>query len=182
MQPSSAGQPSTHPWLIRSLAAWVIVVVPVAVMVRMVLGGGSALTGRVGRHSTARLAVVAAARLTLAQLDESVGRSHPQLGSEGGVVGDPVGQQGPWTWSRPRFLTGLWHNPNSTTNAVAAPVRPPLTSRVGMPGPNHVLCPGNTAADLRHHVMQPGLDMLRARMLASRPAGDMTARFRGSGL
>src|SRR5260370_33751688 len=109
MQPASARQPSTHPWLIRSIAAEVIVVVPVAVVVRMVLGGGSALTGRVGRHSTARLAVVAAARLVLAQLDAGVRRSHPQLGGEGGVVGDPVGQQGPWTWSRPRFLTGLWH-------------------------------------------------------------------------
>jgi hypothetical protein len=73
------------------------VIVAVAVVMRMVLGSGSALTGRVGRHSTARLAVVAAARLALAQLDEGVGRSHPQLNSEGGVVGDPVGQQGPWT-------------------------------------------------------------------------------------
>ena len=73
-----------------------VVVVPVAVAVRMVLGGGSALTGRVGRHSTAGLAGVAAARLAFAQLDERVGRSHPQLGREGGVVGDPVGQQGPW--------------------------------------------------------------------------------------
>jgi hypothetical protein len=73
------------------------VIVAVAMVMRMVLGGGSALTGRVGRHSTARLAVVAAARLALAQLDEGVGRSHPQLNSEGGVVGDPVGQQGPWT-------------------------------------------------------------------------------------
>jgi hypothetical protein len=79
------------------LAAGVTVAVAVAMVMRMVLGGGSALTGRVGRHSTARLAVVAAARLALAQLDEGVGRSHPQLNSEGGVVGDPVGQQGPWT-------------------------------------------------------------------------------------
>jgi len=71
-----------------------IAVVPVAVLVRMVLGGGSALTGRVGRHSTARLAVVGAARLALAQLDEGIRRSHPQLGSKGGVAGDPVGQQG----------------------------------------------------------------------------------------
>ena len=85
--------------LVGPSAAGVIVVVPVAVVVvvRMVLGGGSALTGRVGRHSTARLAVVSAARLALAQLDEGVGRSHPQLDREGGIVGDPVGQQGPWT-------------------------------------------------------------------------------------
>ena len=84
-------------WPKSGLTAGVIVVVPVAVMVRMILGGGSALTGRVSRHSTARLAVVAAARLALAQLDEGVGRSHPQLDGEGGVVGNPVGQQGPWT-------------------------------------------------------------------------------------
>lgn len=56
--------------------------VAVAVPVWMVIRGGSALTGRIGRHSTARLAVVAAASLPLAQLDEGVGRGHPQLGSE----------------------------------------------------------------------------------------------------
>jgi hypothetical protein len=39
----------------------VVVVVPVVVRVRMIVGGGSALTGRIGRHSTAGLAVVAAA-------------------------------------------------------------------------------------------------------------------------
>jgi hypothetical protein len=49
----------------------------VAVVVRMAFRGVSALTGRVGRHSTAGLAVVAAARLVLAQLEEGVGRSHP---------------------------------------------------------------------------------------------------------
>jgi hypothetical protein len=104
--------------------AGLIVAVPVVVAVRMISGGGSALTGRIGRHSTAGLAVVAAASLALAQLDEGVGRGHPQLGGEGGVVGGPVGQEGPWAWSRPRFLTGLWHDANTTTNAVAAPVRP----------------------------------------------------------
>src|SRR5262249_59161992 len=40
---------------------------PVVAM-RMVIGGGSPLTGRVGRHSTAGLAVVAAATLADAQL------------------------------------------------------------------------------------------------------------------
>ena len=65
-------------------------------VMRMVIRGGSALTGRVGRHSTAGLAVVAAASLVFAQLDEGVGRSHPQLGSEWGVVGGPVGKEGPW--------------------------------------------------------------------------------------
>ena len=97
-------------------------VVPVVVVVRMVVRGVAALTGRIGRHSTARLAVVAAASLVVAQLDEGVRHSHPQLGSEGGVVAGPVGKEGSWARSRPRFLTGLWHNANSTTNAVAAPV------------------------------------------------------------
>jgi hypothetical protein len=73
-----------------------IVVVPVVVVMRMVSCDWSALTGRVGRHSTAGLAAVAAASLALAQLEEGIGRSHPQLGSEGGVVGGPVGKEGPW--------------------------------------------------------------------------------------
>jgi hypothetical protein len=66
----------------------VIAIVPV--MMRMVLHGGSALTGRVGRHSTAGLAVVTAARLVFAHLGEGVGHSHRQLGREGSVVGGPV--------------------------------------------------------------------------------------------
>jgi hypothetical protein len=107
----------------RWALARLIVVVPMLVVMRMVSRGGSALTGRIGRHSTAGLAVVAAASLVLAQLDEGVGRSHPQLGSERGVVGGPVGKEGPSAWSRPRFLAGLWHNANTTTKAVAAPVR-----------------------------------------------------------
>jgi hypothetical protein len=48
----------------------------------MIICGGAALTGRIGRHSTAGLAVVAAATLPLTQLDQGVGRSHAQLGSE----------------------------------------------------------------------------------------------------
>jgi hypothetical protein len=63
----------------------------VAVVMRMISGGRSALTGRVGRHSTAGLAVIAAASLVLAQLDEGIGRSHPQLHREGRVIGGPVG-------------------------------------------------------------------------------------------
>jgi hypothetical protein len=77
----------------------------VAVVVRMVSGGRSALTGRVGRHSTAGLAVVAAASLVLAQLDEGIGHSHPQLHREGRVVGGPVGQESPRVWPRPGSLT-----------------------------------------------------------------------------
>jgi hypothetical protein len=92
------------------------------VVVRMVICGGPALTGRIGRHSTARLAVVAAATLMLAQLDQGVGRGHPQLGRERGIGGGPVGKQGPMTWMRPRF----WHNANSTANTVPAPAMLPL--------------------------------------------------------
>ena len=73
-----------------------IVVVTMVVAVRTVSRGGSALTGRIGRHSTTGLALVAAASLAPAQLDEGVGRSHPQLGGEGGVIGGPVGQEGTW--------------------------------------------------------------------------------------
>jgi len=69
-------------------------IVPVAMVARIIPDGRSALTGRVGRHSTAGLAVVAATSLVTAQLEESVGRGHPQLRSERGVVGDPVGKEG----------------------------------------------------------------------------------------
>src|SRR5271169_5587333 len=89
---SSAGRPGRGGWPGQRLRGrgWLagsIVIGPV--VMRMVFGGGSALTGRVGRPSTAGLTVVAAASLALAQLDEGVGRSHPQLGREGGVVGGP---------------------------------------------------------------------------------------------
>ena len=77
----------------------------VTVVVRVVSGGRSALTGRVGRHSTAGLAVVAAASLVLAQLDEGIGHSHPQLHREGRVIGGPVGQESPRVWPRPGSLT-----------------------------------------------------------------------------
>jgi hypothetical protein len=65
-----------------SSSARLTVVVPVVVAVGMVIGGGAALTGRIGRHSTAGLAMVAAATLMVAQLDQGVGRSHPQLRCE----------------------------------------------------------------------------------------------------
>jgi hypothetical protein len=102
------------------LSAGLPVIVPV--VVRVIAGVRSALTGRVGRHSTAGLAVVAAAGLAPAQLEEGVGRGHPQLHREGRVVGGPVGQQGPRVWSWPGFLTGIWHNAHVTTNAARAPV------------------------------------------------------------
>jgi hypothetical protein len=48
------------------------VIVAMFVMVMTIISGKAALTGRIGRHSTAGLAVVAAARLAVAQLDEGV--------------------------------------------------------------------------------------------------------------
>jgi hypothetical protein len=65
-------------------------IVAVTVVMRMLTGVGTALTGRIGRHSTAGLAVVAAATLMVTELDESVGRGHPQLGGQRGVVRHPV--------------------------------------------------------------------------------------------
>src|SRR5271170_374448 len=100
----------------------------------MVPGGGSALTGRVGRNSTAGLAGVPAARLALAQLDEGVGRSHTQLGRERSVVGAPVGQQSPRAWFRPGFRTVLWHTVNSTTNPVPHSSEVPVSSWPGKAG------------------------------------------------
>jgi len=91
--------PAHHPGLAGSIG-----VVPVVVMVRMIVRGGPALTGRIGRHSTAGLAVVAATTLMVAQLDQGVGRSHPHLVSERRVVGDPVGKQGAPAWLRWRSL------------------------------------------------------------------------------
>jgi hypothetical protein len=69
-------------WASGRSVAGLIGVVPVVVVVRMIICGGPALTGRIGWHSTAGLAVVAAATLPLTQLDQGVGRSHSQLGSE----------------------------------------------------------------------------------------------------
>jgi hypothetical protein len=65
-------------------------IVAVVVAMRMVTRSGTALTGRIGRHSTAGLAVVAAANLMVTELDEGVGRGHPQLGGERRVVRYPV--------------------------------------------------------------------------------------------
>jgi hypothetical protein len=65
-------------------------VVPMAVVLPVVTGVGTALTGRIGRHSTPGLAVVSAARLVVTELDQGVGRGHPQLGGERRVVRYPV--------------------------------------------------------------------------------------------
>jgi hypothetical protein len=74
--------------------------------VRIVLSG-SALTGRLAPHSTAGLAVMAAALLTVANLEEVVGYDHPKLGAEGRLIGRPVGEHGAkagfWSTSRIRL-------------------------------------------------------------------------------
>jgi len=93
-----------------------------AVTMRMVFGASSTLTGRIGRHSTTGLAVVATARLTTAQLDERVGRRHPQLGSERGVAARPVGQHIRRAGHRVWFLAALWHEANVTHSAAGVPL------------------------------------------------------------
>jgi len=62
----------------------------VPVMMRMISGVGTALTGRVGWLSTTGLAVVAAASLMVTEFEQGVGRGQPQLGGERGVVRHPV--------------------------------------------------------------------------------------------
>jgi hypothetical protein len=114
-----------------------LIVVVLVVAVRMIICGGSALTGRIGRHSTAGLAVVAAATLVPAQLDQGIGCSHPYLRCERGVVGGPVGKR------RPRGLEaaeipdqGSDTQRNTTADAVIAPVRPRLRAGPARtPGP-----------------------------------------------
>src|SRR6185437_6801099 len=100
------GHPEPGPgWPGRLRLTGLIVVLPVRA-VRMVMCGGSARTGRIGGHSTARLAVVATAALMTAQLDQGIGGSHPYLRRERGVTGGPVGKEGRRAWMRPRFLIG----------------------------------------------------------------------------
>ena len=108
----------------------------VPVVVRMIVRGGSALTGRVSRHSTTGFAVVAAASLAFAQLEEGVGRGQPHLGRERGVVGGPFGKDGARVRFRPGFLTGLWHTEYPTTTAVLAP------GSCAVCGPCPILCTG----------------------------------------
>jgi hypothetical protein len=67
------------------------VVVPVAVVVWLVFGGGSALPGRIGRYSTPGLAVVATASLAAAQLVKVLDAAVRNLAAQGA----PVGQEGP---------------------------------------------------------------------------------------
>src|SRR6185437_6722308 len=88
-------------------SAVVAVAVLVAMTVRIVRCTGSALTGRVGWHSTTGLAVVSATSLASAQLDQGVGHGHPQLDPERGVITGPVGNHRPAAGLRPGFLIGL---------------------------------------------------------------------------
>jgi hypothetical protein len=103
----------------------VAVVVLAAMTVRIVVCGGSALTGRVGRHSTTGLAVVAAATLALAHFNQGIGHGHSQLDPERGVITGPVGEHRPGAGLRPGFLIGLWHNANPKTNEVLAALTAP---------------------------------------------------------
>ena len=93
-------------------------VVTVAVIVMMM----TARTGRIGRHSTTGLAGVPAARLALAQLDQRVGHSQPQLDAKRRVVGRPVREHRPGTWPRPALLITLCHSANTTRLTLAKPV------------------------------------------------------------
>jgi len=103
----------------------VAVAVLVAMTVRIVRCTGSALTGRVGWHSTTGLAVVSATSLASAQLDQGVGHGHPQLDPERGVITGPVGNHRPAAGLRPGFLIGLCHNANTTANDVPAALTAP---------------------------------------------------------
>jgi hypothetical protein len=74
-----------------------VVVAPIvagSVLIRVVMPGRSALTGRRGGHSTAGLPVVSAAVLPLADLDPVVGDRHTDLRGQRCVVDFPVGLQG----------------------------------------------------------------------------------------
>ena len=84
-------------------------VMTVVVMIVMVMiGCGTALTGRLRRHSAAGLTVVPAAVLPLADLDQVVGHHHPQLRGKWRVVRAPVGksrsQAGLWSWFMVRHV------------------------------------------------------------------------------
>jgi hypothetical protein len=72
----------------------VVAAMVVMMIVRVVTGRVAALTGRLGPHSTAGLAVVAATVLPGADLGEVVRDDHPQLRGERRVVGGPVRERG----------------------------------------------------------------------------------------
>ena len=92
-----------------AVIVFVAIRMAVVIVIVMVMGviarRGTALTGRLGRHSTAGLTVVAAAILPFPQLDEIVGHNHAQLRGERRVIGGPIRQGGceAGLWSRVRF-------------------------------------------------------------------------------
>lgn len=98
--------------------ARLIVTVPVVMTMRIVASGWAALTGRIWRHSTAGLAVVAAACLVVAQLDERVGDGHPQFRGERGIVCGPVREEGLKAWLRSVMV--LCHVTYATAGAASA--------------------------------------------------------------
>jgi hypothetical protein len=82
-----------------------VVMVIVVMVMRVIVRRWAALTGRLGRHSTTGLTVVAAAVLPLSQLDEIVRHHHSQLRCERRIVGGPVGESSSEAgfWSRVTF-------------------------------------------------------------------------------
>jgi len=90
----------------------------VAMRVRLAMGVlvgvGSALTGRSGGHSTAWLAVVAAAVLPFPNLGHVVLDRHAQLAEERRVVTSEVGDGDFGAWLRSRLWVWLGHAQEST--------------------------------------------------------------------
>jgi hypothetical protein len=88
-----------------AMIVFVAVIVAMVIVMRVIARRGTALTGRLRRHSTAGLTVVAAAVLSLANLDEVVREHHSQLRRERRIVRGPVRQGGAKArpWSRVRF-------------------------------------------------------------------------------
>jgi hypothetical protein len=100
------------------MLARLVVTMPVPLFVVGTIVGGvvAALTGRIGRHSTTGLAVVSAAGLPAAQLDESIRGGHPEFGSERSVVARPVREHSLRAWLRPVMV--FCHGPYATVAAL----------------------------------------------------------------
>jgi hypothetical protein len=154
-------------------SAGLIMVVPV--VVRMVVRGGSALTGRVGRHSTAGLAVVAAASLASAQLEKGIGRSHPQLRRERRIVGSPVGQQGPRVWSGPGFLTRLCHNATVRRLWSSLQVGPRSAAEATSPRKREALSPRKRRSVVSPEAQKRRLSENKEAMSPRKRRGDVSA-------
>jgi hypothetical protein len=96
----------------------IVVVVGAAMVVVMIVpvaaGRVAALTGRLGPHSTAGLAMVAATVLAGADLREVVRDDHPQLRGERRLVGGPVRERG--AEAGPGLGVGFRHAPEPTAS------------------------------------------------------------------